>query len=115
MSKITIGVRVQISLEDIESLLDSASRGSAYWCEDVSELAYESAVKAIMDGKMIMLHDAEEDGKAYELTLAKVKKGIAIMAKKETRHFADLVLHNADQITADVLLQCALFGEVIYG
>jgi hypothetical protein len=36
------------------------------------------------------------------------------LATKYPRHFADLVNENTDAITADVLLQCCLFGELIY-
>lgn len=115
MKKTTVSVRVYISNEDIENLLDEASRGSSYWCEDSGELAYESATKAIMAGKMIMLHDAENDGKAYELTLSAVKRGLVIMAKKFPDHFADILKDNTDNDTGDVLLQCAILGDVVYG
>jgi hypothetical protein len=44
-----------------------------------------------------------------------VTKGLEIMATKYARHFADLVSENDDADTHDVFLQCALFGEVVYG
>ena len=37
------------------------------------------------------------------------------MAKKFPKCFADFLTENDDAETADVLLQCALFGEVRYG
>ncbi len=115
--KLTVGVRLHIKLEDIENLLYSCATGSNYWCEDSFKLGFEKTVKVILNpkGGMIALHDAEEDGKYHELNLKKIKKGLAIMAKKEPAHFGDLIADNADQITADVFLQCCLFGEVIYG
>jgi hypothetical protein len=38
-----------------------------------------------------------------------------VVAKYYPRHFADLVNENGDAITANVLLQSCLFGEVIFG
>lgn len=44
-----------------------------------------------------------------------LEKGLNIMYEKYKRHFYDLVNEGDDAITSDVLLQCAVFGEVIYG
>ena len=39
-----------------------------------------------------------------------------VMHEKYTRHYADMVSEcNADATTGDVLVQCALFGEIVYG
>jgi len=118
MSKITISVRTHIKLDDIESLLDSASRGSSYWC--YNELAYESNVKLALKEQGVIIEDQEgsdKDGnpKTHVLNLTKIKKGLTVMAKKERKHFADFLNGDYDQTTGDVFLQCCLFGEVIYG
>ena len=120
MKKITISVRVHIAVEDIESLLDSASRACSYWAVGVEKLAYESGVKAIMSGKghcSIKLLDDDLNGKdrGFILNLDRVKRGLTCMAKKEPKHFADILDENADDDTADVFMQCALLNEVIYG
>lgn len=41
-----------------------------------------------------------------------ITRGLAAMPP---RHLADLTSDNGDAETADVFLQCALFGEVVYG
>jgi hypothetical protein len=37
-----------------------------------------------------------------------------LMAANQAKHFADVLEQNDDAITADVWLQLALFGDVIY-
>lgn len=110
--KNTISIRSHIKLEDIESLLDSASRGSSYWCEN--DLGYESNVKLAVSDKGYTLEDIEEEN-THILDIKKIKKGLTVMAKKEPRHFADFISEDYDQTTGDVFLQCCLFGKVIYG
>lgn len=117
MSKITIGVRVQISIEEIENLLYSAAQGSDYWSSNSSELGYESTVKKITEqGKDFIIFDDEDGDKQLKffLNMKRIKKGLAVMAKKEPSHFADILNDNVDMNTADVLVQCSLFGEVKY-
>lgn len=112
---LTLSVRVHIKLQDIEYLLDSASRGSEYWCENAHDLAYESTTKQIVqEGKTWRMVDAEDDGKIHSLNLQTIKKGLTVMAKKEPHHFADFLQEQGDMNTGDVFLQCCLFGEVRY-
>ena len=49
------------------------------------------------------------------LTKEKLLKGIQLMADKHPRHFNDWMEQNDDATTGDVLLQLALFGEIIFG
>lgn len=51
----------------------------------------------------------------YTLTREKLLNGFDVMARKYPHHFQNIVNENDDAETADVLLQCALFGEIIYG
>ena len=109
--KKTISVRFHVDDEDIKNLLYSAQVGSNYWCSN--ELGYESAVKEALYGKGSKMYDHEGE-KNHILTKAKIKKGLTVMAKKESSHFVDLIQGNTDDSTADVFLQCCLFGEVLY-
>ena len=115
--KTTIGVRSNFTKEQITNLLDSASRGADYWCEN--ELAYESETdKALSetDFSLIKITDSEPTEIKYcKLNLGKIKKGLTVMAKKEPKHFADFVSEDYDAVTGDVFLQCCLFGKVLYG
>jgi hypothetical protein len=44
-----------------------------------------------------------------------VARGLQVMGDKYPDHYNDLVGENDDAATADVFLQCALFGELVYG
>jgi hypothetical protein len=49
------------------------------------------------------------------LDLKSIGDGLNVMATRYPRHFADFLGEAADALTADVFLQCCLFGELISG
>jgi hypothetical protein len=51
----------------------------------------------------------------HELSLDKLKEGLRVMAAKYPHHFKDVIAETGDATTGDVLVQCALFGEIVYG
>lgn len=53
--------------------------------------------------------------KPEELTGAKIVAGLKVMAEKFPHHYRNLIIDNADAETGDVLIQCALFGDIIFG
>lgn len=67
----------------------------------------------------------DEDGKEYTLTYEKFRKGLKIMLKLlATGHLKGVASYvmpnfedtgNWDGVAVDCLVQCAIFGEVIYG
>ena len=59
--------------------------------------------------------DSEENAAPLVLDLAAVERGLAVMAARYPQAFADVGTSRADAVTADVLVQCAVFGEVVYG
>jgi len=110
-----ITVKVEVKTGYLESVLASASRGTDYWAEGAGELAYESVVHGLLyGGKSVKITDTEDDDKKHTLTLAKIEKGLAIMAKDEPSEFAEILSEDGDMYTGDILLQCALLGEVRY-
>lgn len=112
MSKITISVRSHFTKEQIADLLDSASRGSAYWCKN--ELGYTSVVNKVFNSDSVEIVDSENDNKVYTLNVQAIKRGLTCMAKKYPSDFADFVKGDYDMNTGDIFLQCCLFNEVIY-
>lgn len=48
------------------------------------------------------------------LDLAAIKRGVEAMHDKAHRHFFDMVEGDDDAVTADVLVQCCVFGDVVY-
>ncbi len=112
----SVGVRIHVSYTDIENLMYSMAQGSSYWCKYAGDLGYESTVHEILEKKLeLKLEDFEDEKARHTLTLAKIKKGLTIMANKYPKHFASILQDNTDADTADVLLQCALLGEIVYG
>lgn len=72
---------------------------------------------ALSDGASVTLIEDSGNGdkpRKRTLTLAKVKRGLALMAKQEPSHFADVVSGRFDATTGDVFLQLCLLGEVEY-
>ena len=63
------------------------------------------AVDCIVDG----------DSETHRLDLPAIKKGLHLMAEKYPEQFADFINMNEDADTADIFVQCCLFGDVIYG
>ncbi len=42
------------------------------------------------------------------------RKGLAVIAKEYPHHLQSILEENYDSVTGDVLIQCALFGEIKY-
>jgi hypothetical protein len=68
-------------------------------------------------GLVISNRQAEEpeDVTEYRLDRAAIQKGLEVMKEKFPHHWRDFIGEDDDAITADVFLQCALMGDVIYG
>ena len=56
-----------------------------------------------------------DEGEKFTLNRDAITVGLGLMATNSPHHFNDLVDEGGDSITADVLLQYSLFGEVVYG
>lgn len=140
-----VTVTYPILMEDIRSLLVSALEGgSNYWME-LNDLEYppnttkedfieggKYAVKNyhpayvlpfIKDGA-IVIQDLDEV--THTLTKGKIEEGLRIMARKYPQHFRDFISEDYDGNThcrlkprqgtaADIFLQLALFGDIMYG
>ena len=44
-----------------------------------------------------------------------IRDGLKVLAEKHHTVLADILMEEGDADTADVFLQCCLFGEVVYG
>lgn len=84
--------------------------------------AYEDVlVQILLNGGTLEFVDAEEPRSRYELTLGMLYEGIAKAIEDE--YFSDynwygdgeLNTCQIDSEVADVIVQCALFGEAVYG
>jgi hypothetical protein len=132
MNTITIDLKDQINLADVQNLLisafDPASNAVGYWCEIVDyvkpnsldvrtspDQIYRYCDYPVNEGGSIVIRETEGDGRTFNLGLSEINKGLKVMHDKYPDHWADFKNDNEDNITADVFVQCALFGELIYG
>jgi len=108
---------------DIETVIVNALEGGSNywvgvdnttpeWSNRPKEIPISTWVaKLLIDGETVTLYDIE-DKTEFKLTLDKLIKGFELNAKH--RPF-DSDLENGDGITADCILQYALFNEIVYG
>jgi len=80
----------------------------------IEHLALRMVDYPLNEGGSIGIVSTEPSSDVFRLDLKSIRRGLEDLAAKYPRHFADLVNENTDAITANVLLQCCLFGELIY-
>lgn len=112
MKTFEVVVKRTISQEDVDFLLDAALAGPvmADWC-DLVEIGEEPTEKhsylseILTRGGTLELTDGEDDN-VYELTLDKFLEAIGKVG---------VDFENYDSVVADMVVQTAIFGEVVYG
>lgn len=136
---LSITVTQHVPLKRVSDLLCSAIEGgSNYWYtiekfNKPPKLVFRTDAKTIFrhldyplneGGSLIIMSHGDGDhsdgdevnGKTrWTLDLPACQRGLQLMAEKYPSHFGDFIAENDDAITADVFLQCCLFGEIIYG
>lgn len=123
---ITIQVKKEISYADVRDLLCCAFEGgSNYWYyiyeyhnPDNIKCEFRHLDLPLSKNGYLMIgtrEDFEEEIEPVKLDVEAVKIGLQIMADKYPWHFANFIGDNMDAETGDVLLQCALFGDIVYG
>jgi len=123
---------ITVTAEEVQDLLLCALEGgSNYWYRiEGTDLPDGRSFREFCDGNVhgyhkvplepdcaVLFSDKEDGGDAeiYRLDLDAIHRGVQQMAGKYPRHFRDVLDDNADADTGDCFLQCALFGEMIYG
>ena len=113
-----------VTAEDIDDIMCSALEGGiTYWCAKatpVGEYLGEWANEQIARGGELVLYDAEDD-EEYVLTREKLLNGICLAYQHDYYKDYDWAVDgkidacNVDAEVSDVIVQLALFGEVVYG
>lgn len=116
---------VHLTQQDIDDIMVAALEGGInYWCSEASveggEFLGEYASEQISRGGTLLLYDFEED--AYrKLDLEKFLKGFKLWLESGMDVYNAVTSSgevdpcNIDAGCADEIIQCALFGEVVYG
>ena len=119
--EVTVGF--MLNEKDVDDIMDTAFYGITYWCgnaEVVGEYLGEFASEQISRGGTIKLHDYEED-EIYELNIEKFINGFKLWIQNGDDEYGALNADGTvdtseiDAIMADMIIQYAIFGEVIYG
>ena len=125
---IEVKATVRIPNQKIQDLIVTAvESGANYWakfkfpkdykqkCQDYSEIPFHN--------DNIEVYDIETDELLGYLNRASIKVGLQLMADRKdmkgkvvpARHFKNLATDNEDAETADVFMQLAVMGEIVYG
>jgi hypothetical protein len=120
---IKIEKNFELSNQNIDDLVATALEGGInYWCGKAIvknvppefEGKYEFASDVISLGGTLTLCDNESDDK-WELTLEKLMNGIKYVIERFGFADADDLMDNHDADTADLIVQYALFNEIVFG
>lgn len=121
--KLTAAIPVVLKSEDIDDIMCTAIEGGiTYWCdraEVVGERLGKYASEQISRGGALRLHDAESSD-VWELTRDKLIEGFKRWLEYDSGETGVLAGSEVDTSAidaecADVIVQFALFGEVVFG
>lgn len=121
-----IELKVVVNDEDIDDIMAGALEGGInYWCDEakvVGNYLGEYASEQISRGGQLKLHDFEQE-EDYILDKEKFLKGLKMYLEKP--HPYDILEEidnkliidtcNTDATVCDMIIQYALFDDVIYG
>ncbi len=124
---IEVRAKIRIPVNKVRNLITTAIEGgSNYWARFKSPEKWKENYKSIEDIPFkgdIEVFDIETDELLGILNLATINTGLQLMAEGKDlkgiiipeRYFDNLINDNADAETADVFMQLAVMGEIVYG
>jgi len=124
---VEVKLLLSITDEDIDDIMAGALEGGInYWCDEAKvdgKYLGEYASEQISRGGKLKLHDMEE-GKEYLLTREAFIDGIVKYLQNPhpydildggDRIFVKIDACQCDAVVCDMIIQYAVFGEVVYG
>jgi hypothetical protein len=120
MPKVKVAFEVEVSVKDMEDIMVTALEGGInYWCGSAKIIDNpantEWASDVVAHGGKLELTDVEEPDEKWILDQEKLLKGFA--KGMEWGNFATVedLMDSHDAETADVIVQYALFDEIVFG
>ena len=111
---VTVKITHNFTRHKIEEFLVCALEGgSNYWIKEVEPVKEGDDVYEAPFGLGLKVTDLE--GQTNYLNYSAFHRGLQAMADNYPRHMGDIISKNDDATTADVFLQCCLFGQLVYG
>lgn len=116
-------INFKLTEEDIDDIMDAALYGINYWCSEaeiVGERLGDYASEQISRGGTLKMYDAESDD-VWELTLEKFLKGFKLWVANGDDEYGALQSDGSvdtgeiDSAMADMIIQYALFDEIVFG
>lgn len=115
-------VTCYIEESKIRDLLRQGAIGIEYWGELLDSNVpgmpfdkYSWDEAPFYGGKLTFKLDADHGNNAvYSLERADIRRGLALLATKEPRHWMKVMEDSIDQETGDVFIQLCLFGEILF-
>lgn len=119
-------LEVIVTQEDIDDIMAGALEGGInYWCSEaevVGNYLGEYASEQISRGGNLILHDSETD-ETYTLDREKFIKGLKMYLEKprpydileEVDNKLQVDTCNADATVCDMIIQYALFDDIVFG
>jgi len=120
MAKIKITHEDEVQTQDMADILVTAFEGGInYWCGGVKILENPADVDWASDvvahGGKLELWDVEDPDEKWILDQEKLLKGFAEGMKWGKYGSVEEMMDNHDAETADVIVQYALFDEIVFG
>ena len=120
--------RKDLNKETLVDIFSTVTYGSD-WLEICRPKKFDSLVKEgsecreekwadiLLGGGYIVAHEYEDEEEPirHKITLDMMKKGLEVFKDKWPYDYADFITENEDYCTCSNLMQCVLFGEVVYG
>lgn len=112
-------ITIELTDEEIEAILITAGeQGCGYWAR-----THDSLADVLTQPSGVLVLDSETGKKLGTLTADMCRLAATRMAELVGKHECDPTLlmqlvrepESIDSIAADVFVQCALFGKIVYG
>jgi len=124
MTQLTIELKVDIKDQDIDDIMVTALEGGInYWCGRVRPFnndykGGDYASDVISRGGSLILTDVEDEDETWELTKKKFLSGLSKFLVRNSEPVMDdntLDCGMIDAEGADMIIQYALFNEIVFG
>jgi hypothetical protein len=120
--EIKIETTISLTDQDIDDLMVTALEGAVtYWCGEAKPklvpdgVEYEYLSELIAKGGVIELTDAEDEDEKWDLNLSKFLNGVAMVCQERGFGSGEELINNHDAEIADMIIQYALFSEIVFG
>ncbi len=110
------------------ALIAGVDSGIHYWCKEVTAFGVLRRMAGATAGDLFADWCKRDDDILFEerepryrvistwrLTGDDIARGITVLAAVSPHQFGRLLVDGGDADTGDALIQCALFGEIVYG